>query len=224
MYRALILGCGNIGALYDIENDQVLTHAKAFSLHSEFTFSVYDLNSSLAEQIAKKYNVEIVRDIEAEDFSSYDVISICSPTNTHYPFLQKSLEQKVKVIICEKPVSNSVEELNDLISRYNDSQSKVIVNYMRRFQPSYIELKQTIQTILSEEVLTNISIRYQRGFINNCSHALDLIQFLMGSEISLDNVQKRNLVYDHFDSDPTLSIQANWNSVNMGILGLETLP
>ncbi len=29
MFNALLIGCGNIGALYDLETDQVTTHAKA---------------------------------------------------------------------------------------------------------------------------------------------------------------------------------------------------
>ena len=113
-----------------------------------------------------------------------------------------------------------LEELQSLLELYNISNSKVAVNYIRRFIPAYGNLKLFIEQLLLNEDLTNIVIRYQRGFLNNCSHALDLLQYLVGGPIKLENLIKGNIVNDHFDNDPTISAIAKWNNINISMVGL----
>jgi hypothetical protein len=120
-------------------------------------------------------------------------------------------------------VSSSEAELLELKKLYENKKSKIIVNYFRRFQPSFNWLKKFIEDLLISEKLTHVAIRYQRGFINNCSHAFDLISYLTSRPIDLRNLQKQNVVYDHFQNDPTLSLLANWNDVNVNVLGLSNV-
>ena len=54
MFKIIIIGCGNIGALYDLKSNKILTHAKAFSLIDNFSLYFYDLNISLTKIVAKK--------------------------------------------------------------------------------------------------------------------------------------------------------------------------
>lgn len=223
MYKALIIGCGNIGAGYDFDNNQILTHAKAFSLNTNFTFSIFDLDKMLTEKISKKYQCEVVNEINAKTLSSFDCVCICVTTPYHFQYLLKTFEAKNKLVICEKPVSYSLLELEQLNDIYHQSSSKILVNYIRRFQPLYFQLKQKIKPILIQECLTNISIRYYKGFINNCSHAFDIIEFLIDKSINLSDIKKHNVKNDYFDNDPTLSLQAKWENVNMNIDGLTNL-
>lgn len=220
MYKALLLGCGNIGAQYDLENEEVLTHAKAYSLHPHFKLTVFDVNKVLKEKIAEKYKADALNELSEDSFNNFDCISICTPTSTHFELLSKALHHNTNVIVCEKPVSNNPEEIAEVENLYRKGNSKILVNYIRRFQPDYIELKKQTEEILTTERLTNISIRYQRGFINNCSHAFDLLQFLTGRDIDLKNISITNRVFDHFESDPTLSMNCKWENTNIAILGL----
>lgn len=220
MYRALVIGCGNIGAMYDFANEQVLTHAKALSLDPAFSLSVFDSNDGQAQKIAAKYKADVVTTIDADTLKAFDCVSICTPTDTHFTYLSQCFDAKVPVVICEKPVSNQPAELEQSLTAYQQSSSKVIVNYVRRFQPAYHELKNTIGKLLEKEKLTNVAIRYQRGFINNCSHAFDLIGFLCNKPVELTGIQYHHAVNDHFPHDPTVSMQAMWQDTNMNILGL----
>jgi predicted dehydrogenase len=222
-FKALVIGCGNIGALYDFDNDHILTHAKAYSLHADFEFSIFDPNASLAKKISTAYDCPIISDINASILRGYDCVSICSPTKTHTTLLKQAFEAEIKVIICEKPVSNELTELEELRNLYGLSKSKVIVNYIRRFQPALKALKKTIADISEKDNLTNIAIRYQRGFINNCSHAFDLIEYLTEQPLLLSGIKKHNLVTDHFEEDPTLSLQAFAGTVNVNVLGLSNV-
>lgn len=223
MYKALVIGCGNIGAGYDFDNDEVLTHAKALSLNKNFTFKIFDVNKNLAEKVSEKYSCEIIENINEDVLKEFNLVCICSPTKTHFEYLTKCFDASVEVIICEKPVSPDENDLPVLAEKYKTNNSKVLVNYTRRFQPAYKKLKDTIKNISGEEKLTNVSIRYQRGFLNNCSHAVDLIQYLTDNKIELTNIHKSNLIYDHFENDPTMTLTANWDEKNINILGLSNV-
>ncbi len=220
MYSALIIGCGNIGAGYDFNTDQILTHAKALQHNQNFAFSIFDTNKNLTQAVSKKYNCKVMNEINVNVLSEFDCVSICTPTTTHSEYLIKAIEAKTRVIICEKPVSDKYSDLELLRELYEKNSSKIIVNYTRRFHPSYKKLREDIEKISVREKLTNISIRYQRGFLNNCSHAFDTIEYLMNQEIKLTEIKKHNSANDHFENDPTISIQAFWNDTNMNVLGL----
>lgn len=223
MYKALVIGCGNIGAGYDLHNGKILTHTKALHLDKRFTLAVYDVNKSLTNKISDKYSCEVIKNIESNVLVKFDCVCICTPTDTHYHFLKTALRARVKLIICEKPISNSSKELRAAKAIYNKGNSKVLVNYIRRFQPAYLELKQTISNLLKKESLTNVTIRYQRGFVNNCSHAFDTIEYIMDCKFILTNIKTHNKVYDHFANDPTFSLQATWNKANVNITGLSNV-
>jgi predicted dehydrogenase len=220
MYKALLIGCGNIGALYDFANDHIHTHAKAYYLNPDFNLTVYDPDLALSGRIAQKYNSEKVEDISIVNFSDFDCISICSPTESHFSYLKKAIKAGVKVIICEKPLSYHPSEVEALLKLYYSAKSNVIINYFREFQPEYHELKQYTKKLSLKEPLTNISIRYHRGFINNGSHAFNLLQFLFDKQLILEKIHKTNIVYDHFKNDPTFSLQADWGGVNFNMQGL----
>lgn len=220
MYKVLVIGCGNIGAQYDINNNEIQTHVKAWYLNNLTNVSVFDLNEKLVLEVANKYECQVVDNISRESLSQFDIISVCTPTFTHFEILENILASGVKVVICEKPVSNKVEEMILLKEIYKKSKSKILVNYLRRFQQDYSNLKDFVKVVLVAEKLTNISIRYQRGFINNCSHALDLLEFLVDKQIAFDSIKTHNGVFDQFDNDETLSLMAFWDNVNVNILGL----
>ncbi len=222
-YKILIIGCGNIGAGYDFDNGFVQTHAKAFFLHPKFTPTFFDLDSTLAEKVANQYEASFLTNLEEIELSEFDCISICTPTTTHTELLIKAFEAKVKLVVCEKPVASELEDLKSLQAKYQLSDTRVVVNYIRRFLPCYIDLKLYIQEVLKTEPLTNLSIRYQRGFVNNAGHALDLVQYLLGAEMELENVETSNHVFDAFPNDPTMSLRANWDGVNVDVLGISNV-
>ncbi|RAJ33470.1 Gfo/Idh/MocA family protein [Pedobacter cryoconitis] len=223
MYKVLVIGCGNIGSQYDMYNSEIQTHVKAWSLKSEVDLFVYDLNAQLAVQVASQYQCEIVPIIDISTLAKFDFVSICTPTNTHFELIEKAIAANVKIIICEKPISNDLIDLEQIKKIYSKGQSKIIVNYIRRFLPAYGELKELIQSIIINESVTNVSVRYQRGFVNNCSHAFDILEYLFDSSINLTDIQVHNKVFDHFKDDATLSLQANWNDINFNILGLSNI-
>jgi predicted dehydrogenase len=221
MFQALIIGCGNIGAMYDFDSKSVLTYAKAFHLDPEIEFEVYDINPIASEKIATKYDVQTVLQITTDTLLNYDIVAICTPTGTHHEYLSTMLERGgVQLVICEKPVDSSRNRLNPLLELYAQSETKVMVNFFRRFQPGTLRLKAKIESFLQKEKCTNIIISYQRGFHNSASHAIDLLEFLFNSLIDFNEMKINHRTFDEFETDPTVSASCNWNGTNLQFIGL----
>lgn len=215
------MGCGNIGALYDLElSDKVWTHAKAFSKFEDLYFSVADTNNSLLNKVAEHYRVPTVELNESYDFSGFDIVSLTTPTPTHYSLLKRLIQCKVPVVICEKPVAANSDQITELVEFYQKSNTKVLVNYIRRFQPAFFDLKKHIALVRQAEQCTAIIVKYQRGFLNNASHAFDLLEFLFQEEISFEGFQMQSHVFDAFDYDPTITGTFSFGSVPVSIIGL----
>ena len=206
MIRALLIGCGNIGGGYDFNDPQkVWTHAKAYSLHKGIELTVYDQEKEKAIQIADKYNARVLEQITDDSFSAYQIVSITTPTPTHFTYLQKALQAKVAVVICEKPIVDKTEHLTQLQDLYLSSSSKVLVNYIRRFQPGYKKAKLKILQLRQEQVLCGVIVKYKRGFLNNASHAIDLLQFIFDVPFELKGFQQITSTFDVFNYDPTIT-------------------
>lgn len=219
-YKVLIIGCGNIGALYDWDSDQQLTHVKAFAQIQNVEISIFDSNETLANKVANRYNTAICSTINVEVLKSFDCISICSPTHTHYNYLKLAFEANCKLVVCEKPVAYQLNELEELEKIYSNSRTKVLVNYIRRFLPAYKNLKHLVKSQLQVQPLLNINITYQRGIINNASHAIDLVHYLTDKVFEFSSVQILHKTYDEFEIDPTVSMQANWQNTSMSLIGI----
>lgn len=220
MYKALIIGCGNIGALYDFDTGSIASYAKAFHLDPEIEFDVYDIDPDVSRKVAERYRVQSLSEVTAAACRAYDIVVISTSTGTHHEYLSLMLEGGPRLVICEKPVDIDRSRLAQLLERYGRSNTKVMVNFFRRFQPGFIRLKQEIETILSEERCTNIVVTYQRGFHNNASHAVDLLEFLFGAKLDISEARVNHQAQDEFDFDPTMSLSCLWNGANVQFIGL----
>ncbi len=206
--------------MYDFETESISTYAKAFHLDPEIEFEVYDLEQKFSLKVAERYGVRCLNELSPLVFKGYDMVVISSSTETHYEYLSLMLENGPKLVICEKPVDVDRTRLERLLTLYQKTDTKVMVNFFRRFQPGMIQLRERIGNILREERCTNIVLTYQRGFHNNASHAIDLLEFLFCSVIDFTKAKINQSVNDEFDTDPTLSVSCVWNGASLQMIGL----
>lgn len=218
--KTLLIGCGRIGAGSGGRHQRLCSHAGALADNLAFDPSLYDPDLKLSKAAGKVLDLPIVDHIEKSLLELYDCAIICSPTSSHFEYLSEFLNMGTPLIICEKPVCVSLEEVKKLRQLRKRSKSRVVINYTRRFQPSYAKLKKRFAQQMDSEPLRAISVRYQRGFLNNASHALDLIQFLTSWNILDAKIHSSQSVRDEFPEDPTLSGIGNWNAAQLSILGL----
>lgn len=214
--KILVIGCGNIGAMYDYHTDEVHTHVKAFH-HLGYQVDFIEPRDDIAGMVKKKYGFQR-REFFKLNLSDYNIISISTPTEHHSFYLLAAIEAKVPVVICEKPITYSIDELKKLIKAYNLGQTKVIVNYIRRFQESYSWLKNEILNL--QEPLQSIHCNYHKGLLNSAGHAIDLVQFLTSFELKHKNIVEIGRNYDYFRNDPTISFAGYQDNVQYFFRGL----
>ncbi len=128
--KILVVGCGNMGA----------SHAASYHNMPEFEIcglvsrgkSKDKLNQSL------KANYPLFEDLdEAISKSNPQAVCISTYPDTHEEFTLKSLEADCHVFI-EKPLADSIQGCERIISKAREKNKKVVVGYILRHHPSWI--------------------------------------------------------------------------------------
>ena len=108
---------------------------------------IYDANATVAKKVASQikkvssYPVAVYNSIESllADKNITAVI-IASPDHLHAEHLSKALDAG-KDVLCEKPLASNDSDAKKVAQIANKSKSIVGIGIMRRFDPTYLELK-----------------------------------------------------------------------------------
>lgn len=220
--KILLLGCGKIGGFYDFNNEKVLSHSKALSKWFSREVFIHDPDHNAMQLIANKYGFNILNNINEITLGEFEIVIIATPTYTHTSILSKCLKHDVPHIICEKPIGLDLKELEKVKRLYHNSKSKVHINYYRRFQEGYSEIKKLLQK-KNLTTPTKIYIEYYKGLLNYASHAIDTINYLLDVEIDFSSVKKFESYIDFHKNDPSISFKANTlHSVDFEIKAMKT--
>lgn len=123
--------------------------------------------------------------------NTIDCVFITSQTSTHYDLTMKCLNQN-KHVFCEKPIGNSVEEIQDCFKTAELKGRKLMIGYQKRFDPDYIELckkfknskPKNIKIISRDNPLPSKEFLKTSGGIveDMISHDIDIINQIMDFE------------------------------------------
>lgn len=203
-YNAIIIGAGNIGALFDSpDSEDVLTHAHAFTKHTGFNLIGFiDIDVKKAHQAAKLWGCKTFSNIE-EAFNSgkIDIACVAVPDEYHYSVLKELSEFSLKVILAEKPLTKTLKEAEELLKICSEKQIDVVVNYSRRFVPEFEKIRQDIKMGVYGEYLTGTGY-YGKGIIHNGSHLIDLLRYFIGE---IDTIKPISSIFDFYPADESMS-------------------
>lgn len=124
--RVGIIGCGQMGRI----------HAQAYARSGAQIVWVADADENAARALAAEYGAQWTTSFSRlfEDGSIVG-ISICVPTYLHFSLLKAALEQG-KSVLCEKPLTATPQEAQELVHLAMDKPSWIQVGYMKRFDPA----------------------------------------------------------------------------------------
>lgn len=201
-YKAAIIGCGMIGSGLDdpASMDKIFTHAKGYLKH-EFCKLVacVDSNPLAIEQFRRKWGQEIhgYQDIEEMlKIEKPEIVSICSPTKFHAAAIKIIYNYpSVLVVICEKPITDKMEELFELENIIKNNSKVFLINYIRSFDPSHQEAIQLSRSGEFGAVLGFNGI-FSKGLYHNGSHLLALIEDLFGDIVEFNILNGKQLNAD----------------------------
>jgi len=103
----------------------------------------YDENQEYAEKISKEFGYQNFNTI-AKLIHAVDVIDIVTPTLSHYKCARIAIKSGKHVFI-EKPISNTIEEAEEIIALANEYNVKGQVGHVERFNPAFIATKNMVE-------------------------------------------------------------------------------
>jgi predicted dehydrogenase len=183
-YKAAVIGCGRIGMLLadDSKRPKPATHAGAYASHPRLELAaLVDPDPAKEKEAARLYpKAKFFRDAE-EMLKEVkpDVISIAAFHSVHHPMVLLAAKHKVPVIVCEKPIADTLEAGQEMIEACRASGSKLIINHIRRFDPFLNEWAKKIREGVVGEV-QQASTLYAIGLYHMGTHLVDLIRLYLG--------------------------------------------
>ncbi|TXH20593.1 MAG: Gfo/Idh/MocA family oxidoreductase [Chitinophagaceae bacterium] len=98
-----------------------------------------DPNEEIAKEVIEKYGIK--RYLNAEEFLNLcDAIDIVTPTNYHFEWCEKAIKMGKHVFV-EKPFAHTMDEGKELVKLAKESNIKLQVGHVERFNPAFLALK-----------------------------------------------------------------------------------
>lgn len=206
MLRVLIIGAGNIAGGFDAQRQAdalPFSHAGAYTRHGGFELvACVEPDVERCGAFMKRWGVGqgyvATSDLPAD--IRFDVISICSPTSTHAADLRFAIACKPRLIFCEKPLTTTSHDSSTLIKDCEAAGIYLAVNYTRRWDAEVRRLAGDLQAGRWGAV-RSASATYNKGLLNNGSHMIDLLRFLLGP---LHVIAVGQPVVDMWPEDPSI--------------------
>jgi myo-inositol 2-dehydrogenase/D-chiro-inositol 1-dehydrogenase len=145
MVRVGIIGVGVMGAGH-------ARFIKEFVSDAEVT-ALFDVDLKKISDLANELGTVTLQTTDADSLMKHpdvDAIIIASPDHLHVEHLRIAIECK-KPVLCEKPIATNLEDARKIaqeIKEYEKAAGKQMIHFgfMRRFDPSYREVRRLIQT------------------------------------------------------------------------------
>lgn len=209
--KVLLIGLGAVGMGYDLNTtvlSAVSTHARAFAKHADFELAGgVDPDAGACARFLQHYGGWAGADM-AEGLRSVspDVVVVASPTQYHAEAVQVALRHaKPKLILCEKPLSYSLEDARVMVATCREAGCLLYVNYLRRVEPGVLEVKRRLRSGAIATPLKGV-LWYTKGLLHNGSHFLNLLEFWLGSveKFSMINIGRP---FGEADFEPDVQVQ-----------------
>lgn len=135
MLKVGVLGAGHLGKIHL----RLLNESNKYEL-----VGFYDPDEINAKKVADEFGYSYFENINAL-MDAVDVVDIVTPTLSHFDCAKKAIE-KGKHIFIEKPITNTAEEAEELLSLSKKHVVKGQVGHVERFNPAFLSVKDKIET------------------------------------------------------------------------------
>ena len=184
--KSAVVGCGRMGAHTSKSTRQQsplcwlpLSHAESITCHHAFDLiSICDQDSALLRKTKKKYSIQNTF-LEFDELieSNFDFLSIATRTPGRAEMISKAIDHNKKIIHTEKPLCNSVEELDHLTKILSPKDILVTYGAIRRHFTTYVEAKKIVDSNVFGP-LQSINIHLGRGGLFWAHpHSIDIALF-----------------------------------------------
>ncbi|MDC6364945.1 MULTISPECIES: Gfo/Idh/MocA family protein [Flavobacteriaceae] len=134
MLKVGVLGAGHLGKIHL----RLLNQSEKYEL-----VGFYDPDEINAKRVATEFGYTYFENIN-KLIDAVDVVDIVTPTLSHFDCAKKSIE-KGKHIFIEKPITNTIQEAEELLKLADEHQVKGQVGHVERFNPAFLSVKNKIE-------------------------------------------------------------------------------
>jgi len=184
-----LCGCGRMG---EVHFQTLVTHP---NVHLVAVVDVDFKRAQIKAEVAQCKAFHTLSDLLSDKTMKLHAILICTPTDTHTKFIREGLLAGVHVL-CEKPISNVVEEVDDLYHLAKEKGLHLLCGFHRRYDPNFSKLKTILESgkvgklikvrSISRDNPLHVSLEYLKvsgGIIaDTASHDIDMIRFITGED------------------------------------------
>jgi len=147
----------------------------------------YDPNDTAAQEVSDKYQLPRFLDPERL-MDTVDMVDIVAPTTFHFELCKLAI-RKGRHVFVEKPLANTMEEARELVKLVRESNIKLQVGHVERFNPAYLGVQHLELNPMFIEVHrlaqfnprgTEVSV-----ILDLMIHDIDIILSLVKSEVKM---------------------------------------
>lgn len=208
-YSAALIGCGKIGSLFaddPLMRGDIFSHAEAYSACPDTELvAVVDTDPEALARCGERWNVANRLTTVSELMSRVtpDIVSVATPTSTHYPILVQLLsgDRRPRAILCEKPIASTLFEARRAVALAREKGVMLVVMHMRRYASNMRNLRDFLSGGGIGE-LRNVSGWLTKGTVHNGTHWFDLLRYLVGEVRWVHGMN----TFDEAGEDPTLDV------------------
>ncbi len=182
-----VIGAGVMGA----------DHARIIASHVQgaHLVAISDADEGRAKKAAKAHSARrhYVDGNALIDDKEIEAVLVASPDTTHLGYVLACLKAG-KPVLCEKPLAPTVEDcLRAVDAEAKGGKRLIQVGYMRRFDPAYVEMRETLRSgNLGKALLIHCAHRNvsapdwftpANSITNSAVHEFDILRWLFDEEI-----------------------------------------
>lgn len=212
-YNSAVIGLGNIGFQFNLDplRKDIWSHVSAYeACENTVLTAAIELDQEKIDIFKQHHsNIPVYQSIDdlMKNFQ-IDLVSVCTPTKTHYSIIKELVNYPVKAIVCEKPLYEDIDESLEMVRLCKEKNIKLIVNHIRRWDSHYLYVKKLIDNGKIGEIRAVNSI-YPGQIFNIGSHLIDTIRMY----INLNPKSVSAVSFDLNNPDPYISGWINFNNL-----------
>ena len=137
MLKAGVLGAGHLGKIHL----RLLQESPRYTLQG-----FYDVDEQAGRRVSEEFGYTYYSDLD-ELIAAVDVVDVVTPTLSHYEAGKKAISAG-KHLFIEKPVTNTVEEAQQLVELARLQGVKGQVGHVERFNPAFVAAADRIDKLM----------------------------------------------------------------------------
>lgn len=143
-----IIGLGRIASLLEDDplREKPCTHAGAVSANPDCILTAgFDIDAERRDRFAARWNCAVYDDAKNMiEERSPRILHIATHPDSHYQYCALAEAYNIPVVVCEKPLADTLGRARKIAAIHNRGTTKIITNHERRYSEDYLKAKEII--------------------------------------------------------------------------------